>query len=138
MWNYFNPVAIHAGRGTLDRLPELLGDRRAILIAFPEARGLGLVERIAGLLGERLAAVRTDVQPNPDVSWLAPMYEQLWKDHADVSCVIALGGGSAIDCAKAMLPRTESGRFDALLAMMADGTSAEVDTSRKPPSSTPT
>jgi phosphonate metabolism-associated iron-containing alcohol dehydrogenase len=131
MWNYFNPVAVHAGRGTLERLPELLGERRAILIAFPEAHSLGLVERIAGLLGERLAVVRTDVEPNPDVSWLTSMYGQLWSEHADVPCVIALGGGSAIDCAKAMLPRTPSGRFDALLAMMADGTSPAAGASRR-------
>ena len=118
MWTYFNPVDVHAGCGSLAALPRLLGARRAILITFPEATGLGLVERIRGLLGERLAAVETGVLPNPDVAWLAPMYERLWRDHADVDCVIALGGGSVIDCAKVMLTRPAHGRFDELMALL--------------------
>ncbi|AOY00064.1 iron-containing alcohol dehydrogenase PsrA [Jeongeupia sp. USM3] len=116
MWHYNNPVVVHAGTGSLERLPALLGARRAILIAFPEAHVLGLVGRVQTLLGARLVAVETDVRPNPDVAWLAPMYERLWREHADADCVIALGGGSSIDCAKAMLTVTKSGRFDELLA----------------------
>ncbi|KAF0813886.1 NAD-dependent methanol dehydrogenase [Andreprevotia sp. IGB-42] len=116
MWLYNNPVAIHAGNGCLDTLPALLGERRAILIAFPEAAALGLVERVQALLGERLLAVETSVQANPDIVWLAPMYERLWRDYPQAECVIALGGGSSIDCAKAMLTATPSGRFDELLA----------------------
>ena len=118
MWTCYNPVDVHAGCGSLEALPRLLGQRRAILVAFPEATALGLVDRIRGLLGDRLAAVETDVLPNPDVAWLGPMYERLWRDHADVDCVIALGGGSVIDCAKVMLTRTAAGRFDELLALM--------------------
>lgn len=115
MWHYRNPVAIHAGIGTLDTLPALLGDRRAILIAFPEAPALGLVERVRALLGGRLGAVETDVRPNPDVEWLAAMHARLWRHELDAECVVALGGGSTIDCAKAMLGTTASGRFDELL-----------------------
>ncbi|WP_422098773.1 iron-containing alcohol dehydrogenase PsrA [Variovorax sp.] len=124
MWTYYNPVDVHAGCGSLDALPGLLGARRAILIAFPEAVGLGLVDRIRGLLGERLAAVETEVLPNPDVAWLAPMYERLWREHAEVDCVIALGGGSVIDCAKVMLTRPAAGRFDELLALLEGADSA--------------
>lgn len=116
MWNFHNPVAIHAGVDALSRLPELVGARQVLLIAFPEAESLGLVQRVRELLGDRLVAVETAIQPNPDVAWLAPLYERLWRDHAEASCVVALGGGSSIDCAKAMLTATRSGRFDELLA----------------------
>ena len=122
MWSFHNTVDVHAGEGALQALPGLLGNRRAILIAFPEADALGLVGRLRTLLQDRLVAVETDIQPNPDVSWLAPMYERLWRDHPEAECVIALGGGSAIDCAKVMLTRTEGGRFDTLLAAMQGGT----------------
>lgn len=122
MWHFHNPVAIDAGEGALARLPERLGDRRAILIAFPEARALGLCDRLQAMLGERLMAIETEVYPNPDVSWLAPMYQRLWRDDLDADCVIALGGGSVIDCAKAMLTGTPSGTFDELLACLADNT----------------
>lgn len=122
MWNYYNPVAVHAGPGSLAELPRLLGPRRAILVAFPEAGPLGLLDRLRGLLGDRIAAVETDIHPNPDVAWLAPMYERLWRDHPGAECVIAVGGGSAIDCAKAMLTRTPGGSFDDLLSVLESGT----------------
>lgn len=119
MWTFYNPVDVHAGCGSLEALPRLLGGRRAVLIAFPEAAALGLVDRIRNLLGDRLAGVETDVLPNPDVAWLAPMYERLWRDHADVDCIVALGGGSVIDCAKVMLTRPTGSSFDDLLALLA-------------------
>jgi phosphonate metabolism-associated iron-containing alcohol dehydrogenase len=116
MWNYHNPVAIQAGSGSLAQLPALLNGRRALLITFPEAVALGLEARIAQLLGPQLSGIENAVQPNPDVSWLAAMYERVWREHPDVDCIVAFGGGSVIDCAKAMLTRTPSGRFDELLA----------------------
>ncbi|MDR3429969.1 iron-containing alcohol dehydrogenase PsrA [Silvimonas sp.] len=118
MWHYQNPVDIHAGRGALDGLSALLGNRRAILITFPEAASLGINQRLADLLGERLLAIESDVQPNPDVSWLRPMYQRVWQHYADADCIIALGGGSVIDCAKAMLAPTPSRTFDELLTLL--------------------
>jgi phosphonate metabolism-associated iron-containing alcohol dehydrogenase len=118
MWTYCNPVSVHAGAGALAALPTLLGQRRAILIAFPEAQALGLLDRLQALLGDRLAAIETDIHPNPDVLWLAPLFERLWREHPEVECVIALGGGSAIDCAKVMLSRTPTGSFGQLLRWM--------------------
>jgi len=41
------------------------------------------------------------------------MHEDLWHEHADAECIVALDGGSAIDCAKLMLVRTAHGCFDA-------------------------
>ncbi|WP_027468862.1 iron-containing alcohol dehydrogenase PsrA [Deefgea rivuli] len=119
MWHYQNPVDIFAGRGALNELPTLLGSRRAILITFPEAASLGLCQRLQELLGDQLVAVESDVQPNPDVSWLAPMYERLWVAYPDVECIIALGGGSVIDCAKAMLAPTQSKTFAELISQLA-------------------
>ncbi len=131
MWHFHNPVAIDAGEGALDRLPARLGNRRAILIAFPEARSLGLCDRIQAMLGEQLVAIETDVHPNPDVAWLAPMYERLWREHPEIECIIALGGGSVIDCAKAMLTRTPSGTFNELLACLSgDATMSTPDRCR--------
>ncbi|XAH22742.1 iron-containing alcohol dehydrogenase PsrA [Xylophilus sp. GW821-FHT01B05] len=121
MWNYYNPVAVHAGLGSLAELPRLLGQRRAILIAFPEAESLGLLARLRTMLGDRLLAIETDVRPNPDVAWLAPMYERLWRDRPDAECVIAVGGGSTLDCAKAMLTHTPGGRFDDLMSALESG-----------------
>lgn len=121
MWNYHNPVAVQAGNDSLAQLPALLKGRRALLITFPEAAALGLEARIAALLGTQLAGIENAVQPNPDVSWLAAMYERVWRQHGEVDCIIACGGGSVIDCAKAMLTKTSSGSFDEVLAHLQGG-----------------
>jgi len=118
---YHNPVAVHFGAGSIDELPAILAGRRAMLVVFPEARGLGLVDRLERLLGSALAGVEERIEPNPDVALLAPMYEAFWRDHADCEAVVAVGGGSAIDTAKALMVGTPSGRFDDLLALLAFG-----------------
>ena len=121
MWNYHNPVRITVGSGSLERLPELLAGRSCLLVTFPEAEELGLTSRMRKLLGAQLHGVIDSIQPNPDVQWLAPLYEQVHRDHADVPCIVALGGGSAIDSAKALLCATPSGQFDGLLAVLKQG-----------------
>lgn len=120
-WNYHNPVALHGGRGSLGKLPELLAGRRALLVAFPEADELGVTDRLSKLLGNGLAGVELDVLPNPDVNWLSDMYGRVWRKYKDVECLIALGGGSSMDCAKALMSATPSGTFYELLDYLRTG-----------------
>lgn len=118
MWTYHNPVRVIAGNGSLNQLPALLAGRNCLLVTFPEAGSLGLVQRIRQLIGEQLRGVIDSIQPNPDVQWLAPLYEQVQRDHADVPVIVALGGGSAIDSAKALICTTATGRFTDLLPVL--------------------
>lgn len=120
-YRYHNPVAIRVGAGSVEALPELLAGRHAILVTFPEARGLGLVDRLTTILGPACVGVEDRIDPNPDVSYLASMYERFWRDHPDVESIVAVGGGSAIDTAKALMVGTASGRFDELIALLATG-----------------
>ncbi len=120
--NYFNPVQSVYGPGALLSLPKLLGGRKAALVTFPEARQLGLLARLEGVLGAQLACVIDQVLPNPDVAELARTYENFWRDHADVEVIVAVGGGSAIDTAKALMVGTASGRFNELIDLLATGT----------------
>ena len=119
---YFNPVRSVYGAGALSSLPELLAGRRALLVTFPEARGLGLVDRVENLLNGQLAGVIDNVRPNPDVAELRAQYEAFWRDGDSVDVIVAIGGGSTIDTAKALMVGTASGRFDELLAGLASGT----------------
>jgi phosphonate metabolism-associated iron-containing alcohol dehydrogenase len=119
---YHNPVAIRFGAGSLAELPRVLGTRRAVVVTFPEAEGLGLVARLRQILGSALVAVEDRIEPNPDVSYLAAMYERFWREHADADAVVAVGGGSAIDTAKALMVGTATGRFDELVDLLARGT----------------
>lgn len=118
---YRNPVAIRYGAGSIEELPAVLAGRRAVLVTFPEAEALGLTARIRGILGPALAAVEDRIEPNPDVSYLAAMYERFWRDHGDCEALVAVGGGSAIDTAKALMVGTASGRFDELVQLLSRG-----------------
>lgn len=121
MQRYHNPVAIRVGPGALRELPELLAGRRVVVVTFPEAERLGLVARLRALLGDALVGVEDGIEPNPDVRSLAPMYARFWREHADCEAVVAVGGGSAIDTAKALMVGTASGSFDELLALLGRG-----------------
>lgn len=114
--NYFNPVHSVYGAGALSSLPGLLAGRRAAVVTFPEARAVGLLARVEVVLGASLACVIDQVRPNPDVAELAGTYDAFWRDHAGVEVIIAVGGGSAIDTAKALMVAGDSGRFADLVA----------------------
>jgi alcohol dehydrogenase class IV len=106
-------------------LPEVLAGRRAVLVTFPEAAALGLVARLRVILGASLAGIEDRIEPNPDVNELGPMYERFWREHADCEAVVAVGGGSAIDTAKALMVGTKSGGFDELVALLSKGSTFE-------------
>ncbi|AMP08086.1 iron-containing alcohol dehydrogenase family protein [Collimonas arenae] len=104
-------------------MPRILNGAKVVVVTFPEARSLGLLEKMESLLGKQLTDVIEDVRPNPDVAQLTDMYHRFWRDERACDTVVALGGGSAIDTAKALMVGTESGNFDELLALLADGRS---------------
>ena len=120
-WQYHNPVAIHFGAGIVETLPKLLGKRRATLVTFPEAESFGLLPRLRKLLGSSLAGVIDNSQPNPDVDGLDALYRNFWQRADSGEVIVAVGGGSALDTAKALMVGTESGEFDALVALLATG-----------------
>lgn len=114
--NYHNPVQSVYGAGALSSLPDLLAGRKCAVVTFPEARSIGLLARVEDVLQDRLACVIDQVQPNPDVAELTRTYEWFWREHAGIEVIVAVGGGSAIDTAKALMVGTGSGSFAELVA----------------------
>ena len=118
---FHNPVDTRFGWGSLTELADITENQKVALVTFAQARELGLIDRIQDLLGDRLVYVVEDIQPNPDVAQLRETYERFWQQAGDCDTVIAVGGGSAIDTAKALIVGTASGRFDELLELLATG-----------------
>jgi len=120
-WQYHNPVAMHFGAGVLEALPRVLAGRKASIVTFPEAEAFGLLPRLRRLVGDSLVGVVDRTEPNPDVDGLGAMYRAFWREQAASEVIVAVGGGSALDTAKALMVGTESGEFDALVSLLATG-----------------
>ena len=118
-WTFHNPVAVTFGDGTLDRLGAVVGARRAVLVAFPEAAALGHLDAVSRVLGRALAGVVDDIEQNPDVAHLRELHARFWREYASVDVIVALGGGSTLDTAKVLAVIPAAGDFDVLLAKLA-------------------
>ena len=121
---YRNPVNVRFGVGILNELPELLRDRPAVVVSFPEAGETGLLQRIHAIVGKNICGVISDVEPNPSVSWIESHYADFWKRYQGC-VVVAIGGGSVIDTAKLLLTFPPSGSYTETLTELRAG--------RKPP-----
>jgi len=117
---------VHFGCGVLDaRLAELVGDRRALLLLYPEAIGGPLHERLTTLLGNRCAGVMAAPAANPDLESLESLHTALWSSDHGAHCLVAVGGGSTIDTAKGLALGTPASGFAALRAHLREGTAFE-------------
>lgn len=96
-------VKVLYGEGCVNQLGELvqqIGCRKALVVADPGMMATGAVEKVvAGLeAGGAEAVVFTDNEPNPPIKASEAGYEVCVREGCD--CVIGLGGGSNMDCAK--------------------------------------
>jgi phosphonate metabolism-associated iron-containing alcohol dehydrogenase len=124
-WRYHNPVDVLFGAGTLDRLPEVVGGRKVVLVTFPEAAALGLTARVTRLLGTALVGVIADVEPNPDVEHLARLHARFWEENPSCDVLVAVGGGSTLDTAKVLMVAPASGGFSELIRLLEHGETFE-------------
>lgn len=100
MQEFHNPVRISFGSGALDRLSETVRGRDCLLITTEGMVRRGAVDRIRTAMGGGLTGLFTDVAPNPTIASCARAHDALRTIDAQV--LIALGGGSSIDTAKAV------------------------------------
>lgn len=101
-WNYEQPVNIRFGNGKLKELSELaetLQVHRGILITGPHFVKNGVADRIIEESNGKLIAVYSGISPNPDVTEVDACVQIIREQNIDY--IVALGGGSTIDCAKA-------------------------------------
>lgn len=101
---FWNPVKITFGAGSLDRLPEVFSElpgRRVTLITGGEIiRELGILDHVKSLLGDRELSVYDGVRPNPELTNAQEAIDFARQHGAEV--ILGIGGGSALDTAKAV------------------------------------
>lgn len=110
MWRYYQPVEVIFGEGEVKNLDKYMGERalnRALLIADPFIQQSGLAEKIASLSQGRVLDIISEVEPNPTVQNVDHSAERARELGAE--CIIAVGGGSSMDCAKSTAVAVKQG-----------------------------
>ena len=96
---------IVSGTGTVRKLEEF-GAKRLFLVTDPFFYENGTAQRVAACAGTEQVEIFHEVKPDPSVELAAEGTARLRAFGADL--VVALGGGSAMDCAKAMVYFSET------------------------------
>jgi 1-propanol dehydrogenase len=90
---------VYFGQGSLDRLNEIR-NKRVLIVCDKFMETSGMAEKVQQKLVDCQVAIYSDIVPDPSVEIIAEGIQKLQSCNAQV--MIALGGGSSIDGAKAM------------------------------------
>ena len=100
MEEYFTNTKILSGPGSVKALREL-GSKALFMVADPYFEKNGTARRLAELSGAERTQIFSQITPDPTLEQVAQATVTVQEFKPDT--VVALGGGSAMDCAKAMV-----------------------------------
>ena len=99
---FYNPVKIHFGEGSIRALKDEMKPYKRVLLTYGKGsiKKNGIYDKVMEALDGKEVYELSDIMPNPRVE---KVYEgiKLVKDH-DIDFILAVGGGSTIDCSKAI------------------------------------
>ncbi|HHX37337.1 MAG TPA: iron-containing alcohol dehydrogenase, partial [Clostridiaceae bacterium] len=116
MWTFNSPTKIYFGEDEVRNIPTYLteiGTQRAFVICSPFTVRTGFVNALIELDPERIVGFSDAVEPNPTIENVDSCAAAVAEANAD--CIVALGGGSIMDCAKAVAVAVATGRSGAEL-----------------------
>ncbi|ACO84529.1 MULTISPECIES: 1-propanol dehydrogenase PduQ [Clostridium] len=90
---------VYFGEGSLDRLKEIK-NKRVLIVCDKFMETSGMAQKVEQKLVDCKVAIYSDIVPDPSVEVIASGIQKLQSCNAEI--MIALGGGSSIDGAKAM------------------------------------
>lgn len=99
---FYNPVKIHFGEGSIRALKDEMKPYKKVLLTYGKGsiKKNGIYDKVMEALEGKEVYELSDIMPNPRVE---KVYEgiKLVKNH-DIDFILAVGGGSTIDCSKAI------------------------------------
>lgn len=102
MWKYIQPVTIKFGNGIISELQSIISEMKVsngLIVCQDFFVESGLVAKIMDASGGLITTIFSDVENNPTVKNVDDCAQVLRANKNDF--VVALGGGSVLDCAKA-------------------------------------
>lgn len=104
-FTYYNPTKIHFGKNALEKLSEELKNYgNNIMLAYGKGaiKRTGLYDKVVAVLKENGKTVveLSGIMPNPTYEKVMEGAELVKENNVDL--ILAVGGGSTIDCAKAI------------------------------------
>lgn len=103
-FEYCTPTKLVFGKGVIKKLPEIMRPLgRKILLTYGggSIKSSGLYDEVKGLLKEFELVELPDIEPNPKYSTSVLNGVKLCKENK-VDAILAVGGGSVLDCSKAI------------------------------------
>lgn len=99
MWTFYMPVKVTFGVGSAAKAAEIVScyGQNPVVVTDKVLANLPSIERILAQFPHQ--PVFTEVEPNPTITNVDTLANLIRESHAD--SVLAVGGGSALDCAKA-------------------------------------
>lgn len=102
MWNYHQPVNLIFGEGEVSNLAQYMKDNtleKAYVLADDFLVQSGATNKLSQNTKDKIVGISSDVEPNPTLQNVESLVAKAKEAGAD--CLVAFGGGSAMDCAKA-------------------------------------
>ena len=102
MMRFTLPRDIYYGKGSMEQLKNLKGNKAVLVLGGSSMRKFGFVDKALGYLEEAGIEVKIieGIEPDPSVETVLKGAEEMVDFNPD--WIIAMGGGSPIDAAKAM------------------------------------
>jgi len=119
-WSYSNPVHIISGAGVLNEWVRYVPEtEKILLVTIPGFTQSGMTEKVKSQISSERIVVYDKVTPNPELEDLDAI--SLQYQNENISGIVALGGGSVIDTAKALSVTLPSKMINPLKQVLRDG-----------------
>ena len=103
-FEYNTPTKLIFGKGVVARLPEVLAQYgKTVLMTYGggSIKKIGLYDKVKELLKDFTVIELADIEPNPKYDPSVVTGARLCKEH-NVDVILSVGGGSVLDCSKAI------------------------------------
>lgn len=101
-FSFYNPVSIEFNVNYLDAI-KTIDAKNILLITSAYFEQNKITHQIQNILGKNLKRIISDIPSNPEIE----LFDTLKNHTKDIDLIIALGGGSVIDVAKALSVNSE-------------------------------